>query len=288
MGNLKNRIDFVGYISVKNANSNGDPLDGNRPRTMQGSDNKGFISDVCLKRKIRDSLFFMNVPIFTQREDLATDGCRSMKERAEKTLGKCTDKDAYAKEACRTWFDTRAFGQVFASAGDKKGGGVSIGIRGPVTIGQAESVDPVDIVSIQITKSLNGDGTSAMSSDRIGMKHMVKFGLYKMCGSINVRYAEKTGFTEEDAETLRQAILHMFDNDASSARPAGSMEIVKLFWFKHPCINGSYPASYIYNSVTAVLKDGKTEANSAEDYEISAKSLPGVEMMEFGEFDMSK
>ena len=159
MSVLKNKIDFVALVSVTGANSNGDPLNGNRPRTdLNGY---GEISDVCIKRKIRNRMQDLGNPIFVQSEERCTDGFKSLSQRAITTLGKNLSKEEYALSACNTWMDVRAFGQVFAYGGkkkkseqdsDKAGDGVSVGVRGPVSIHQSKSISVVDIDSFQITK----------------------------------------------------------------------------------------------------------------------------------------
>ena len=271
MAILNNKIDFVAFVSVKNANANGDPLNGNRPRT----DYNGFgeMSDVCIKRKIRNRLQDMGEKIFVQSAERADDGCTSLSNRAGDLL-KEKNADALAKSACNTWFDVRAFGQVFAF----KGSSVSVGVRGPVSIHQATSITPVDVYSMQITKSVNGEEVKpgAKASDTMGTKHFVRYGLYKVKGSINVQLAEKTGFTEEDAEKIKEAIRTLFVNDSSSARPDGSMEVVKLYWFKHNCKDGQYSSAEIHRSVTATLKDGVQMPSSVDDYTIDCESLEGL------------
>lgn len=279
MGVLKNKIDFVAFIAVNNANPNGDPLDGNRPRTDYNG--YGEISDVCIKRKIRNRLQDMGEKIFVQSEDRADDGAKSLKERAN-ALEKIKNKDEFAAKACESWIDVRSFGQVFAYSSAKKDStGVSVGVRGPVSVHQAVSLDPVEIVSLQITKSVNGEPTEngEKASDTMGMKHMVKFGLYEVKGAINVQLAEKTGFTEEDAEKIKEALRTLFVNDSSSARPEGSMEIVKLYWFKHNCKDGQYSSAKVHRSVCAVKKEGGVPA-STDDYEFHLEELPGFEVEE--------
>lgn len=286
MGVLKNKIDFVAFIAVNNANPNGDPLDGNRPRTDYNG--YGEISDVCIKRKIRNRLQDMGEKIFVQSEDRADDGAKSLKERAN-ALEKIKNKDEFAAKACESWIDVRSFGQVFAySKGSKKDSeGVSVGVRGPVSVHQAVSLDPVDINSMQITKSVNGEPTEngKKSSDTMGMKHMVKFGLYEVKGAINVQLAEKTGFTEEDAEKIKDALRTLFVNDSSSARPDGSMELVKLYWFKHNCKDGQYSSAKVHRSVCAVKKEGVSVPASVDDYEFHVEELPGLEVLEVEEIE---
>ena len=146
------------------------------------------------------------------------------------------------------------------------------GVRGPVTIQSAFSVDPIDIESIQITKSVN----SETSHDTMGMKHRVNFALYTVKGSINHQLAEKTGFSDEDAEKIKEALRTLFENDASSARPDGSMEVVKVYWWKHNCPMGQYSSAKVHR----LLKiEKKTEfPKNIDDYEITLDSLPGLEV----------
>ena len=274
MSILQNKIDFVALISVTRANGNGDPLNGNRPRT----DLNGFgeISDVCVKRKIRNRMQDMGNPIFVQSEDRCTDGFGSLSERASASLKGIKDREEYARRACQTWLDVRTFGQVFAFKDTK---GFSCGVRGPVSIHQASSISPVEVESIQITKSVNGEKKGKdenRASDTMGMKHFVRFGLYQIKGSINVQLAEKTGFTEADAETVKECLRTLFVNDASSARPDGSMEVVKLFWWKHNCKDGQYSSAKVHRLVNAALKEGVAEPTSAEDYVITVNTLEGL------------
>ena len=275
MSTLHNKIDFVALVSVNRANSNGDPLNGNRPRTdLNGY---GEISDVCIKRKIRNRMQDLGHPIFVQSEDRCDDGFGSLSERASAAMKGVKDRDAYAAHACETWLDVRAFGQVFAFKDAK---GVSVGVRGPVSIHQASSVSTVDIESIQITKSVNGEKKGKdenRASDTMGMKHFVRFGLYEIKGSINVQLAEKTGFTEEDAQTVKECLRTLFVNDASSARPDGSMEVVKLFWWKHNCKDGQYSSAKVHRSVKIALKDDSKIPQGVEDYAITLEPLPGLE-----------
>ena len=271
MSVLNNKIDFTVIFSVKKANPNGDPLDGNRPRVDY--DGFGEMSDVCIKRKIRNRLQDMGERIFVQSDERSDDGCRSLRERADscaelKTIMK--DNDKYSEIACREWIDVRSFGQVFAF----KGLDVSVGVRGPVTVQTAVSVAPIDTQSMQITKSVNSETKDKKASDTMGMKHRVDFGVYKFNGSINVQLAEKTGFTEDDAEKIHEAIKTLFENDCSSARPEGSMEILRVYWWKHNCKTGQYPSAKVHRSVTVdVNGDGKC----LEDYNINYTSLDGLE-----------
>lgn len=281
MSILSHKIDFAVILSVKNANPNGDPLNGNRPRETY--DGYGEISDVCIKRKIRNRLMDMGQAVFVQSDDKRVDGYKSLKERADSVDGlkraeKAKDSESYAKIACETWMDVRSFGQVFAF----KGSDVSIGVRGPVSVHPAFSVLPIDIASLQITKSVNSITGDKKSSDTMGMKHTVPFGVYVFYGSINCQLAEKTGFSEEDAAQIHRALETLFENDSSSARPDGSMEICKVCWWQHNCKIGQYPSAKVHRSLRIVPIEGKKIPNvnlpfSVEDYfDISVEPLDGL------------
>lgn len=274
MSTLNHKIDFALVLSVRHANPNGDPLNGNRPReTYEGY---GEISDVCLKRKIRNRMMDLGAPVFVQSNDRCIDGCKSLKDRADSipALKKEKDADVYAKVACQTWLDVRSFGQVFAFKNGGEADGVSIGVRGPVSIHPAFSVDPVEISSLQITKSVNGVSGAKKSSDTMGMKHRVDFGVYTTFGSINCQLAEKTGFTQEDADLIKQALLTLFENDTSSARPDGSMEVLRLYWWEHNCKSGQYSSAKVHRCLH--VKPICETPHSAEDYEITCDELDGL------------
>lgn len=277
MSVLDHKIDFAAIISVTKANPNGDPLNGNRPR--QNYDGKGEMSDVCIKRKIRNRLQDMGDSIFVQSQDRTDDGFQSLRDRADsnETLKKAlVDKkskitlDEFASIACSEWTDVRSFGQVFAF----KGSELSVGVRGPVSIQTAVSVDPVDVTSMQITKSVNSTTSDTKGSDTMGMKHFVEFGVYVLKGSINTQLAEKTGFTNEDAEKIKMALQTLFANDVSSARPDGSMEVNKVYWWDHTSKLGQYSSAKVHRLLSL---EKKTEhPSSFEDYNIELASLDNL------------
>lgn len=272
MAALEHKIDFLALVSVTKANGNGDPLNGNRPRVDYNG--IGEISDVCIKRKIRNRMQDMGYAIFVQSDDRCDDGFRSLSERAAAATAGIKDREAYAQLACEKWMDVRSFGQVFAFKKEKNG--VSVGVRGPVSIHQALSLSPVEVESLQITKSVNGEPGEKRASDTMGMKHFVRFGLYEIKGSINVQLAEKTGFSQEDAQVVKECLRTLFVNDASSARPEGSMEVVKLYWWEHNCKDGQYSSAKVYRSVHVTAKDIAALPNSVEDYTITLDELPGL------------
>lgn len=280
---LNNKIDFALIFSVKNANPNGDPLNGNRPRTTYS--NYGEVSDVAIKRKLRDRLLESGQNIFVQSDDRRNDDARSLHERAEKILGNKLGSSETAKLACEYWFDVRAFGQLFALKASgkksKKGAetpndgdtGISVGIRGPVTVQSAISIEPVDVTSMQITKSVSGEGDgSKRGSDTMGMKHRVEQGVYVFYGSMNPQLAERTGFSDDDAQVIKKALPHLFENDESSARPAGSMEVVTLFWWRHNCKAGQYSAAKVHRTLH-VNPDGTHTLSNLEG--LKPEIIPG-------------
>lgn len=279
---LANKIDFAVIISVKRANPNGDPLNGNRPRQIY--DGYGEISDVCLKRKIRNRLQDMGESIFVQSDDNRVDEHRSLNARFK--AAKLSD---IRKDSCEKWFDVRAFGQVFAFT--KKGKGkknsdmetsgedadaVSVGIRGPVTIQSAFSIEPITPDSLQIVKSVNLETNEKepdkKGSDTMGMKHRVDKGIYVTYGAINTQLASKTCFSDSDAEKLKNALKTLFVNDVSSARPEGSMEVVKVIWWKHNSPCGQYSSARVHRSLK-VDKDGKVDFDDLDG--LSPKVIDG-------------
>lgn len=279
MTTLDHKIDFAVIFSVHNANPNGDPLNGNRPR--QNYDGHGEVSDVCLKRKIRNRLQDMGEKIFVQSDDRVNDGFKSLNDRADSVpelkkikSDKKGNADEFAKIACENWFDVRAFGQVFAFKGDS----LSVGVRGPVSLHPAISLQPVDITSIQITKSVNSVTGDKKGSDTMGMKHRVDFGVYKFVGSINTQLAEKTGFTNEDAEKLKEALITLFENDASSARPEGSLEVHKVFWWEHNSKLGQYSAAKVHRTLQVEMPE---DAKTFNEVSIYLSELEGLKVYEF-------
>jgi CRISPR-associated protein Csd2 len=284
---LQRKIDFALIFSVTNANPNGDPLAGNRPRVNY--DGIGEVSDVCLKRKIRNRLIDIGENIFVRSDDYRFDDYATLLDRVmsvkeletyietmslkkgkrPKEFDEIVAEKDFRQVSNKTWFDVRCFGQVFPfkkpenkkkdkqddksddKTDDKSTTGISVGIRGPVSIQSAYSLEQVDITSLQITKSVSLKPDT--DSDTMGRKHRVDKGIYVTYGSINCQLAELTGFSEEDAEKLKQAMLTIFENDASAARPDGSMEVCKLVWWEHNCKNGQYSAAKVHRSLREII-----------------------------------
>lgn len=280
---LNNKVDFAVVFTVNKANPNGDPLNGNRPR--QDFNGHGEMSDVAIKRKIRNRLQDEGESIFVQSDERRTDSYRSLKDRADslpefkKLLSdsKADEEDAI-QLASSAWLDVRSFGQVFAFKGSK----MSVGVRGPVSIQTATSLDPIDITSMQITKSVNSTTNTAnpgqKTSDTMGMKHRVDFGTYVFYGSINPQLAEKTGFTKEDAEKIKQALISLFANDASSARPEGTMEVNTVYWWQHSSQLGQYSSAKVHRSLQITKKEGVVSPQSYSDYEFTVEELKGLDV----------
>lgn len=288
MTKLNHKIDFAVVFTVDKANPNGDPLNGNRPR--QDFLGHGEVSDVAIKRKLRNRLQDQGEAILVQSDERRTDEYRSIKDRVESVeelkkllaKNKATGTDELSAEsiASSTWYDVRAFGQVFAFKGTK----MSIGIRGPVSIHTATSIEPVDVTSMQITKSVNSvtnkNNPGEKTSDTMGTKHRVDFGVYVFYGSINPQLAEQTGFTYEDAEKLKESLKTLFANDASSARPDGSMEVNKLFWWEHNSKLGQYSSAAVHRSVQ--VKQVKDDLPlSINNYNITVDKLDGLAVEEY-------
>lgn len=286
---IKNKIDFAVVFTVEKANPNGDPLNGNRPR--QDYEGHGEVSDVAIKRKLRNRLQDEGEKILVQSDERRSDEYRSIHDRVisnediapyfQKKNKEANKEEIVETLACKEWYDVRAFGQVFAF----KDTDVSVGVRGPVSIHTATSISPVDITSTQITKSVNSvtnkKDPSKKTSDTMGMKHRVDFGVYVFYGSINPQLAERTGFSYEDAQKLKNALITLFANDASSARPDGSMEVNKLFWWEHHSKLGQYSSAKVHRTIEIGLKDKKKTPKSIEDYTIICKELEGLPVQRY-------
>lgn len=283
---IQNKIDFAIVINVNNANPNGDPSGNNRPRQFG---NLGEISDVCLKRKIRNRLMAMGENIFVQSNDNNKDGYQSLKSRfdcEEHGLGtfvkeltaqeKANKKDAtfpakakaaLSQAACAKWLDTRAFGQVLTFKTIDAAGN-SLAIRGPVTITHALSLEPIEIVRTSITKSVNieGDGVKKDSST-MGEKQTVSSGVYVAYGSVSPQLAECTGFSDADADKIKSALVSLFVGDESSARPAGSMDVAHVAWWTHPNQEGAVSSRKTQLAFQdAIANDGSVDASKLKDF----------------------
>lgn len=272
---LQNRIDFCGIIVAERCNPNGDPLDGNAPR--QDFSGHGIISDVCLKRKIRNWLQDTGHEIFVARQQDLKPGEFSLKDRAASVPEmskpkKERDEAIFLKEVCEKWIDVRAFGQVFAFRGDNF---ITTQVRGPVSVTEARTLEWVHTESIEITKCVNLDDPKRkgddFSGDRMGYVHVIDHGAYVFTGSMFPQLAKTTGFSEDDSCVILDAIQHMFQNDSSFHRPSGSIGLHKLYVWRHNCPNGQYSPIKVFRSLHL------TSADEYPYYTARLENLPGLE-----------
>lgn len=260
--NTISKTDFMALISVNGANPNGDPLCGGRPRTdINGN---GLITNVCIKRKLRDRLEEMGEDILVSPPRFVKDSINHRMIRL-----KCSAPSELYTAACGKWFDVRAFGQVFALP--RRSG--TVDIRGPVIIQHSLSLHPVEIIDMPITRCIGA--SKGKDHGTIGFSSIVRFGLYAVKGTICAAIAEKTGFDRTDAEKLKYALCHIFDNDTSNARPDGSMILQRLYWWEHSSASRT-PSAAVYNSVKIRLKDGCVTPRCFEDYIIDEQPPEGL------------
>ena len=276
---IRNRYDFVVLFDVKNGNPNGDPDAGNMPR-MDPETGCGLVTDVCLKRKIRNYVETVkeNDPRFgiyikdgvplNRSDRQALEACGE-KNPDLKTLKKNTpDIDAKLRDyMCSHYYDIRTFGAVMTTFVTAK---LNCGqVRGPVQLGFARSVDPIMPQEVTITRVAITTEKDALEKDtEMGRKHIVPYGLYRVEGFVSANLARKTtGFTEEDLELLWQAILNMFENDRSAAR--GIMAVRRLIIFRHESELGDAPAWKLFELVKAQRREGVTTPRDFSDYEVT-------------------
>lgn len=281
MGTIKNKYDFMMLFDVKNGNPNGDPDNGGRPR-INPETSIGLVSDVCLKRKIRD---FVN-DFMTDKDGFhiyvqSGNTLNSNDKMAYSAFGiddvsktRKDDPDISLKIRdfmCQNFFDIRTFGAVMTTfITDKLNCGQ---VKGPVQIGFAESVDPIMPMDVTITrKAITKDSDADKKNNEMGGKTIVPYGLYVAHGHISCNLAKKTGFSENDLELLWNAILHMFDNDSSASRAEMSMR--KLIIFKHDSEWGNSPAYRLFESVNIKKKDEVDVPSCFGDYKLSIGEMP--------------
>lgn len=268
---LENRYDFVMLFDVENGNPNGDPDAGNTPR-VDVETGHGIISDVCLKRKIRNyvQLVKENVPgyniLIKPDKALNTKFTEAYAAEGLPTgqKGKKADDVQKAREyMCRNYYDVRAFGAVMSTGDDPCGI-----VRGPVQINFAKSISPVNIQDITITRQARTTVDREITgTTEIGRKSIIPYGLYRAEGYVSAALANKTGLSEEDLALLWQAVFNMFENDHSAAR--GKMCMRQIYIFKHDNILGSCPSHVLFDKIKIRLKDGVETPRAFSDYEIS-------------------
>lgn len=301
---IKNRIDFLYFIDVKNGNPNGDPDAGNMPR-IDAETGHGIISDVCLKRKVRNYVqtkAYFEKNMGTGYDIFITEGAvldslvnsvdaennvpakNEQNNEGEKESEKVKNKKKVKTFLCETYYDIRSFGQVIATTGK------SDRVRGPIQFDFAESVDqifprPISITRMAVTKEKEttekDDKSSEKNNQTMGRKYIVPYGLYVCHGFISANLAQQTGFSEKDLQLFFDALKNMFDVDRSAAR--GLMSAQKLIVFKHDSILGNAPANKLFDLVKIKKMSNVVVPRSFGDYEVTVptqeeldKIYPGV------------
>lgn len=275
---IKNRYDFVIVFDVKNGNPNGDPDAGNMPR-IDPETGRGLVSDVCLKRKIRNYVQLTRAgqggyDIFVKEKAVLNDEIDRV--YAENSLAEAKESIPIAGgKMCSKFFDVRTFGAVMSTG--KNAGQV----RGPVQITFAQSVDPIVIQEHTVTRvAITKSDDAAKKDTEMGRKFTVPYGLYVAYGFVSPSLAAKTGFSEDDLALLWEAIVNMFEHDRSAAR--GLMVMRNLFIFKHSCQYGNAPAHKLFDLVQIKRKAGVDLAREYSDYDVAvAGGMPAnVELIE--------
>lgn len=291
---IQNRFDFVLFFDVKNGNPNGDPDAGNMPR-IDPETGHGIVSDVCLKRKVRNYVDLvkgqdvdgpdvaegeLGYKIYVQEGAVLNERNKKayvhydMKPSEKKLPKGEQDRLKVTKFMCDNFFDIRSFGAVMTT-------GVNCGqVRGPIQMCFAESVDPVMPMEMSITRMAVTKEEDAEKERTMGRKQYIPYGLYRVEGFVSASLAEKTGFSQEDLDLFFSALTNMFENDRSAAR--GLMSSRKLFVFKHESKLGNAPAHRLFEAVKVnrLIPDAQ-EARSFSDYTIEVGDIPeGVELIE--------
>lgn len=290
MSAIQNRYEFVYLFDVKNGNPNGDPDNGNMPRIEMQSQ-KGLVTDVSLKRKIRNyvamkhagkpphAIYVQEGAVLNNQHQLAYDAL-SVKPEAKRLPKDAAKARELTRWMCANFFDVRTFGAVMTTE-------INAGqVRGPVQMTFAESIDPVVPQEITVTRSSVTNAVDAHKERTMGRKHIVPYALYRAHGFISANLAgdatKGTGFSEDDLSLFWEALANMFDHDRSAAR--GEMSVPHpLIVFKHDCELGNAPAQSLFKRVSVKLKPGEKIASSFDSYDVAIDrtNLPsGVNVIE--------
>ena len=295
MSAITHRYEFVFLFDVTNGNPNGDPDAGNLPR-LDPETNKGLVTDVCLKRKIRNyvtldkganegfAIYMQEKAVLNDQHAIGRKAVGLEKETADE-LKKLPKDEAKARELtawmCSNFFDIRAFGAVMTT-------GVNAGqVRGPVQLAFATSIDPVVPIEVSITRmavTTRKEAEDQSGDNRtMGRKHIIPYGLYRVHGFVSAKLAERTGFSEDDLSLLWQSLINMFEHDRSAAR--GEMASRKLFLFKHESAMGNAPAHKLFETIVVdrLTTEADGPARAFTDYNVLVKhdALPtGVTLQE--------
>lgn len=277
---IANRYEFVLLFDVTNGNPNGDPDAGNLPR-LDPETNQGLVTDVCLKRKIRNyvelekeddagyAIYMQEKSVLNNQHKKAYDALdiKPESKKLPKDEAKARDLTAWM---CQNFFDVRTFGAVMTTE-------VNSGqVRGPVQLAFASSIDPVVPMEVSITRMAVTNEKDLEKERTMGRKHIIPYGLYRVHGYISAKLAERTGFSEDDLELLWRSLINMFEHDRSAAR--GEVSARKLVIFKHDNPMGNAPAHKLFDSVKVERVDGEVDspARQYSDYRVSvdSESLP--------------
>jgi CRISPR-associated protein Csd2 len=284
---IQNRYEFVYLFDVANGNPNGDPDAGNLPR-LDPETNQGLVTDVCLKRKVRNfvdmakagesryGIYIQENSILNEKHREAYLRVRQNDKDAAKAKKLSPKDDAEARSVqqfmCDNFFDVRTFGAVMST-------GINCGqVRGPVQMAFAHSIDPIVPLEISITRMAatsekekkerqEGADDDRQDNRTMGRKHIVPYGLYRAHGFISAHLAERTGFADEDLSLFWQALTNMFDHDRSAAR--GEMAARNLIVFKHASKLGDAPAHKLFEAVSVKRSNGDAPARCYGDYTVT-------------------
>ncbi len=302
---IKNRYEFVILFDVENGNPNGDPDAGNMPR-IDPETNLGLITDVCLKRKIRNYVETVcedrtgcriyvkdGVPlnrsdnegfVYAGIDNAASMKAEDLKKAVKKQVEKGTDVDTLVRDfMCSNFYDIRTFGAVMTTAVK---GNLNCGqVRGPVQLGFSRSVEPIVPQEVTITRvAITTEADAEKKGTEMGHKYIVPYALYRCEGYVSANLARKvTGFSEDDLTLLWESILGMFEFDRSAAR--GNMAVRELIVFKHASELGCAPAHKLFETISIRKKDDVQIARSYSDYEVTVDEdrIPdGVECIRMG------
>lgn len=269
---IMNRYDFMFVFDAKNANPNGDPDAGNMPR-IDPETGLGVITDVCLKRKIRNyvqlkykdgqghRIYFKDSVVLNNLNKEAYTAVGENFKELPKDLKKARELTQFM---CRNFYDIRTFGAVMTTE-------VNCGqVRGPVQLSFANSKEPIFIAEHSITRSSVTNEKDLEKGRTMGRKYTVPYGLYVAYGFVSPRLAAETEFTEDDLALLWESLMNAFENDQSAARPAGSMAMRKLIIFKHDSELGNAPSHKLFDLVKIARKEGSEgPARSFDDYTVT-------------------
>ena len=284
---IENRYEFVMLFDVENGNPNGDPDAGNMPR-IDPETSYGIVTDVCLKRKIRDyvatvkeeepgfQIYVRDGAVLNAQHELAYKNY-DMKPEEKKLPKDEADAKKITGFMCKNFFDIRTFGAVMTTK-------VNCGqVRGPVQINFARSIDPIVPQEITITRvAVTSKEDAEKKEHEMGRKHIVPYALYRVEGYISANLAQKvTGFDDTDLDLLWESLINLFEHDHSAAR--GKMATRKLFVFKHDSALGCAPSHVLFDLISVKRKDASKPARSFEDYAINVdtdKIPKSVELIE--------